>query len=220
MKKIFVLTAAAAVVLCSGAHAQKVSYMDEVKALGYVAGQGMACGASKFQTFEMLARAILITKAPNNKAQASAMYAYNNAKADAYFAKQSDGFSGCDDINRRFDSQPIYEATLYADGSIKMPDGKLFTPRKPYDATLLYKDRNDRTTAQKIYDRGKKIKTGDITIKTDTSTQTVPVVHSGADNQPQAVPTAAVPAENLGYRTPASAPSTPQDFGIGHIKRQ
>ena len=118
----------------------------------------MACGASKFQTFEMLARAILITKAPNNKAQASAMYAYNNAKSRRLFCQTVGRFYGCDDINRRFDSQPIYEATLYADGSIKMPDGKLFTPRRPYDATLLYKDRNDRTTAQKIYDRGKKIK--------------------------------------------------------------
>lgn len=97
------------------------------------------------------------------------MYAYNNAKADGYFAKQADGFFECDDINRRFDDQPIYQATLYADGSIKMPDGKIFTPRQPYDATLLYQDRNDRMNAQKIYDRGKKVKVGKITVENDSS---------------------------------------------------
>ena len=159
MKKTFLIITAA-LLLSVPARAQTVGYIDEVKTLGYIAGQGMACGASKFQTFEMLARAILITKAPSNKMQAKAMYAYNNAKADGYFAKQADGFFECDDINRRFDDQPIYQATLYADGSIKMPDGKIFTPRQPYDATLLYQDRNDRMNAQKIYDRGKKVKVG------------------------------------------------------------
>ena len=154
MKKTFLIITAA-LLLSVPARAQTVGYIDEVKTLGYIAGQGMACGASKFQTFEMLARAILITKAPSNKMQAKAMYAYNNAKADGYFAKQADGFFECDDINRRFDDQPIYQATLYADGSIKMPDGKIFTPRQPYDATLLYQDRNDRMNAQKIYGTGR-----------------------------------------------------------------
>ena len=168
MKKTFLIITAA-LLLSVPARAQTVGYIDEVKTLGYIAGQGMACGASKFQTFEMLARAILITKAPSNKMQAKAMYAYNNAKADGYFAKQADGFFECDDINRRFDDQPIYQATLYADGSIKMPDGKIFTPRQPYDATLLYQDRNDRMNAQKIYDRGKKVKVGKITVENDSS---------------------------------------------------
>lgn len=174
-----------------------MGYIDEVKTLGYIAGQGMACGASKFQTFEMLARAILITKAPSNKMQAKAMYAYNNAKADGYFAKQADGFFECDDINRRFDDQPIYQATLYADGSIKMPDGKIFTPRQPYDATLLYQDRNDRMNAQKIYDRGKKVKVGKITVENDSSA-------------------AGTSAEATGY----SQPPAPAEAAIGHIRRQ
>lgn len=191
MKNTFLSITAAALLFSASAHAQAVGYIDEIKTLGYIAGQGMACGASKFQTFEMLSRAILITKAPNNKMQAKAMYAYNNAKADGYFAKQADGFFECDDINRRFDNQPIYQATLYADGSIKMPDGKLFTPRKPYDATLLYQDRNDRTKAQKIYDRGKKVKVGKITVENDSSAQT---------------------------SSPAELPAP--EAAVGHIKRQ
>ncbi len=169
-----ILTVLAAVFLFSPtARAQTTGYIEEVETLGYIAGQGLACGASKFQTFEMLARAILITKAPTDQVQAKGMYAYNNAKADGYFAKQADGFFNCNEINRRFDNQLIYQTTLYADGSIKMPDGKLFTPRRPYDATLLYEDRNDRQNAQKIYDRGKKVKVGKITVQ-DTSAGALP----------------------------------------------
>ena len=41
----------------------QVTYMDEVKALGAVAGQGLACGSTRIDTFEMIARVILITKA-------------------------------------------------------------------------------------------------------------------------------------------------------------
>ena len=52
----------------------QMPYLDEVKALGAVAGQGMACGASKYDTFELLARAILISKAPSDKMQSEAVY--------------------------------------------------------------------------------------------------------------------------------------------------
>lgn len=79
----------------------QMPYLDEVKALGAVAGQGMACGASKYGTFELLARAILISKAPSDKMQSEAVYTYNEAKANAYISKQMDGFFECDVINRR-----------------------------------------------------------------------------------------------------------------------
>ena len=101
-------------------------YIEEVKALGIVSGQGLACGASKFDTFEMLARSILITKASSDRQQAEGMRVYNEAKADAYISKQMDGFYECEQINRRFDNQLIFRATLYADGTIKMPDGNIF----------------------------------------------------------------------------------------------
>lgn len=187
MKKILGTAAVAVFFFLNNAHAQQIGYIEEIETLGYIAGQGMACGASKYQTFEMLARAILITKAPNDKMQAKAMYAYNKAKVDGYFAKQVDGFFDCADINRRFDNQLIYNATLYADGSIKMPDGSIFTPRQPYDATLLYKDRNDRENAQKIYDRGKPVRVGKIKIQNISAEEAAD--DTGTDNGLPAEPT-------------------------------
>ena len=66
--------------LSTGANAQEMNYIDEVKALGSVAGQGLACGASRYDTYELLARAILISKASSDAEQARGMYAYNEAK--------------------------------------------------------------------------------------------------------------------------------------------
>lgn len=150
MKKIVL---AVLVLLLNAATARSAEpYLEEVKALGIVSGQGLACGASKFDTFEMLARAILITKASSDRQQAEGMRVYNEAKADAYISKQMDGFFECAQINRRFDNQLIFRATLYADGTIKMPDGQIFTPRNPYDATLVYKKGdNGRSEAERIY---------------------------------------------------------------------
>ncbi len=178
----------------------QVPYLEEVRALGLVSGQGMACGASKFDTFEMLARAILITKASSDRQQAEGMKVYNEAKADAYISKQMDGFYECDKINRRFDGQPIFQATLYADGTIKMPDGQIFTPRNPYDATLVYNKADDgRDVAQKIYQKqaNKKIPAQAVQFQTDSA-----------------------PVANPGYVSGQSAPAILEPAGFGGVELQ
>lgn len=149
IKKLWFLVAALG--MASPAAAQ-MSYMDEVKALGAVSGQGLACGASKYDDFELLARAIMLSKAPSEKLRNEAVYAYNEAKANAYISKQMDGFYECTLINRRFDRQEIFKTVLYEDGTLKMPDGKVITPRFPYDARMIYKkDDKIRENLQAIY---------------------------------------------------------------------
>ena len=199
-------------------------YIEEVKALGIVSGQGLACGASKFDTFEMLARSILITKAVSDRQQAEGMRVYNEAKADAYISKQMDGFYECEQINRRFDNQLIFRATLYADGTIKMPDGKIFTPRNPYDATLVYnKDNNGRSQAEKIYKKraNRKVPAGALQFKTDNA----PV------SNPDYIPGQSAPAilEPVGYADAEMQQTVPPsntytnsyqgESSIKHIKR-
>ena len=136
------------VLISAGANAAEPTYTEEVKALGFVSGQGLACQASKYDTFEMLARAILITKAKNNVMQEEGMRAYNEAKAEAFIAKIRDGMSNCTSIADAFDRQSIFKAVLYGDGTIKMPDGKMYAPRNAYDATLVYK--KDPTARDKM----------------------------------------------------------------------
>ncbi len=132
----------------------QMSYEEEARALGVVAGQGLACGSSKYDTFELLARAIILTKSPNDRLQDKALKVFTEEKADVFIAKQLDNFADCGGIVAKFDAQDIFKATLYADGTIKMPDGQIITPRNPYDATMIYdKNSNVRQRANSIYSK-------------------------------------------------------------------
>ncbi len=150
MKKLLVLL----LMLWSFEAEAQISYMDEAKALGTIAGQGLACQAAKYHTFELLARAIILTKSPSDYLQGEALRAYMEEKANVFVAKQMDGSYDCPEIAARFDNQDIFKATLYADGTIKMPDGQVITPRQAYDATAIYDvNARDFESASKIYNR-------------------------------------------------------------------
>ena len=136
MKKIFLI--AFFMSISCIIHAEEPTYIEEMQSLGAVSGQGLACEASKYDTFELLARAILISKAKSDLQQSEGMQAFNEYKANAFVSKIKDGFAGCKAIAEAFDNQKIFKAVLYGDGSIKMPDGKIITPRHAYDATLVY----------------------------------------------------------------------------------
>lgn len=178
MKKI--LSFLICIFCATSSHAQ-MPYIEEVRALGAISGQGLACGSSKYDTFELLARAILLTKSPSDKLQNDAIYAYSEEKANAYISKEMDGFYECAAINRRFDNQEIFKAVLYADGTIKMPDSKVLTPRKPYDATMIYKKNpNSLKEAQAIYN-GREAKI----LKVDVRDDTIAAMQQPKTPQPQ-----------------------------------
>jgi hypothetical protein len=61
-----------------------MSYENEARALGAVAGQGLACGSARYDTFELLARAIILTKSPNDRLQDKALKIFTEEKADVF----------------------------------------------------------------------------------------------------------------------------------------
>ena len=134
--------------------APQITYLDEVKQLGAVSGQGLGCRARKYQQYELLARALLVTKSPNDKLQQQAMRVYNEAKVDAYMTVFANDYAGCDEIVYNFNRQKIFKMILYADGKIKLLDGSVLKPRKPCDASSLYK--KDPDVYAKAYDSYKK----------------------------------------------------------------
>lgn len=199
----------AALFMAAGPAAAQMPYIEEVKALGAISGQGLACGSSKYDTFELLARAILLTKSPSDKLQNDAIYAYSEAKANAYMSKEMDGFYECASINRRFDNQEIFKAVLYADGTIKMPDGQILTPRRPYDATMIYKkDSRVRENAKAIYN-GSEAKILKVDVKDDTI---------GASRAMKAQAAAAQSVPEVRETKPVAEELPPPT--IGHISRR
>lgn len=82
------------------------------------------------------------------------MYEYNKAKATAFMEKRGDGYFGCDEVNRRFNNQKIFKSTLYKNGTIKFPDGKVIKPRRAYNVNLVYnRNENEREKLNAYYDR-------------------------------------------------------------------
>ncbi len=142
MNKIF-FGAALLCLLNVSANAKPITYQEEMYALGAVSGQGLACKSSKYHQFELLARAIVIGKAPNAAVQEDGLRQYGAGKASAFMEMEETQFAGCAEILQRFDKQPIFKSVLYSDGRLKLPDGTLIKPRQPYDASKLYvKDRD------------------------------------------------------------------------------
>ena len=130
------------------------SYLEDVRNLGYVSGEGLACGAERYPSYELIARAYLVSKARSDQEQTDGMYEYNKAKATAYMEKRGDGYWGCEEVNRRFNNQKIFKSTLYKNGTIKLPDGKILKPRKEYDVTLVYNRQEDeRSKLNAYYDK-------------------------------------------------------------------
>lgn len=139
MKKIFFALICAFGLISPTHSAPKLTYLEEVNQLGLVAGQGLACRAKKYHNYELLARAILVSKSPSDKLQMEAMRTFNNAKVSAYTEIVDNGRKECDSIVYSFNRQKIFKSVLYNDGQIKLYDGTFIKPRKPYDASTLYK---------------------------------------------------------------------------------
>jgi len=140
--------------LISPLEALASSYLEEMRALGYVSGEGLACNAKRYPYYERLARSYLITKAKTDEEQAEGMYEYNKAKAKAFISKRGDGYLDCADISRRFNRQEIFKSKLHKNGTIKLPDGKIIRPRQNYDVSLVYNsNENERQKLNEYYDK-------------------------------------------------------------------
>ena len=147
--------AAICIIVCLAVFpAAAATYLEDVRNLGYVSGEGLACGAERYPSYELIARAYLVSKARSDSEQADGMYEYNKAKATAFMEKRGDGYFGCDEVNRRFNNQKIFKSTLYKNGTIKFPDGKVIKPRRAYNVNLVYnRNENEREKLNAYYDR-------------------------------------------------------------------
>lgn len=136
----------------SGAFCAEPDFLTEAETLGEVAGEGLACQASKYSTYELLARAYITTKAPTNELLVQGLKAYANAKVSSFVSSANNAFADCNVNASRFDNQTIFKTVLYGNGTLKTPDGKILKPVYPYDASKLYqKDPNEREKMIKAY---------------------------------------------------------------------
>lgn len=128
------------------------TYQEEMYILGAISGEGLACKSQKYHKFELLARAMVVSKAANAEMEEEGLRSFSEGKVNAFVAMEEKGFADCQAILEQFDNQKIFKSTLYSDGRIKLYDGTMITPRKPYDASKLYvKDPEARIKMDELY---------------------------------------------------------------------
>ena len=150
MKKVLITT----IILCLTAPSVRADYLEDVRNLGYISGEGIACNAPRYRSYELVARAYLVSSAQSDEEQAEGMYAYNEAKARAFLKKRKSGLYDCGEVRERFENQEIFKTKLYKNGKLKMPDGKVIKPRQEYDVTKLYDiNSNEREHLNEYYEK-------------------------------------------------------------------
>lgn len=113
----------------SGLSAQTLNGMSEAEKLGSMAGIALACNAGqKLDDFELISSYILSNQSVDDAQRNKALRQYAEAKLRAYNIQRDTEKSPCSEVLNHFYNQSIFDVTIYSDGSVKFPDGKILKP--------------------------------------------------------------------------------------------
>ena len=112
--------------------AQNIRTMSDAEQLGMTAGLALACGADKkLEDFELIASRILANQSPSEELEKKEIRVYAQAKWEAMMRQKKGNPSDCQDILEHFNHLPLFNSTVYGDGSVKLPDGAWSKPLRP-----------------------------------------------------------------------------------------
>ncbi len=112
--------------------AQNIKKMSDAEQLGMLAGWAMACGAEKkLEDFEIIASRLLANQSATDELEKHEVQVYTQAKWVALQQQKKGNLADCHEILEGFNNLPLFNATVYADGSVKLPDGAWSKPLRP-----------------------------------------------------------------------------------------
>lgn len=131
MKKILYMILISGVIATNAfAASRTLNGINETEQLGMTAGLALACNAGgKLDDYELIASRIIANTAQTDLEQKKAERQYAEAKFRAYKEHKATPQAGCGEILESFSNLPIFKSVVYADGTIKTPDGKVLKPR-------------------------------------------------------------------------------------------
>lgn len=133
-KSLFVLVAAClfSVPLSAQQAARTARGLTEAQQLGITAGLALACNAGgKLDDFELIASRIIANQAPTAATEQDGYRSFAEWKLRAFKEQKEAPQLTCGQVLDDFNALPIFNAIVYADGSVKMPDGKMLRPKRP-----------------------------------------------------------------------------------------
>lgn len=131
MKKFLYMIMISVVVTTQAfAASRTLNGINENEQLGMTAGLALACNAGgKLDDYELIASRIIANTAQTDLEQKKAERQYAEAKFRAYKEQKETPQAGCGEILESFSNLPIFKSVVYADGTVKTPDGKVLKPR-------------------------------------------------------------------------------------------
>lgn len=105
--------------------------IPENEQLGMMAGLALACNAGGLlDDYELIASRIMANPAVTKQEELSLFRGYAQAKLKAYKEQKNAPEVSCGEVLDRFSRLPIFQSVVYADGTVKLPDGKVITPKR------------------------------------------------------------------------------------------
>lgn len=103
---------------------------SEPAQLGTVAGVAMACGAYRqLYLYEEITSRLLSNTAANERIEKEMYKEYAIAKTNSFREQADRRKVPCSEATAAFSKMPIFRFELYADGSLKSPEGRYILPR-------------------------------------------------------------------------------------------
>ena len=106
--------------------------LSELQQLGITAGVAQACGVGeKLKNFELIANRIIANPTATVEEEKKQLKEFAAYKLAAYNEQKRQPALSCQEVVRRFNDLPIFQSIIYADGTIKLPDGRIIKPNRP-----------------------------------------------------------------------------------------
>ena len=105
--------------------------------LGISAGVALACqvDTDQLKNYEMIASRIIANPLKTEKEEKEALNVYAKAKLKAFQEKKKKSLMNCSEVLKRFEKQDIFKSVIYRDGTIKMPNGQVVKPQRPFKSS-------------------------------------------------------------------------------------
>lgn len=114
------------ILLCGTVNAQTLKGMNDAQQLGSMAGLALACNAgSRLDDFQLISSYIIANENPTKEKREKAFKAFAAEKLRTYNIQKDTPHEDCPTILKHFYNLDIFNCTIYANGDVKFPDGKI-----------------------------------------------------------------------------------------------
>ena len=133
--------------------AQTLNGMTDAQQLGAMAGLALACNAgNRLDDFQLISSYIIANENPTEAKRKKAFKSFAAEKLRTYNLQKDAPKEDCVEILKRFYNMPIFSCTIYKNGDVKFPDGKLLkAPTDQQKKRALAKEKRKANEPKRNY---------------------------------------------------------------------